>query len=89
MSTKKALPLEATLRDLALLRASDVQLGNVLPQKQAGQTGDAALDESVGRATDFIKDARAVTRVDYKIEQAGGRLEGVRATLDEVASGLE
>lgn len=83
------LPLEATLRDLAVLRASDVRLADALPKESSTASDDADLEESVGKAVEFIKNARAVTRVDYAVEQLGSRLEGVRGVLAQVEQGVQ
>lgn len=91
MSAKQnPLPLEHTLRDLAVLRASDIDLGRVLPQTQSGDSGDRQLDKSVDEAVEFIRAGRETVRTNDRgsVESEGGRLERARATIEHVAAGL-
>jgi hypothetical protein len=90
MATKakdvKPLPLGNTLRDLALLRASEVEVSVLLPTpttpvKDEGTSFDAAVEESY----EFVREARKA----MKIEMAGQgeRVEAVRNKLEELLSG--
>ncbi|KAH9924440.1 uncharacterized protein B0H18DRAFT_1012190 [Fomitopsis serialis] len=94
------LPLGDTLRDLALLRASDCNLSSALPSPSktvpsdtsslaGGQSKD--VNESVERSYEFVKETRAAIRLLHRGEadKQGGRLEEVRSRLEDVAKGLE
>ncbi|KZV82142.1 hypothetical protein EXIGLDRAFT_730169 [Exidia glandulosa HHB12029] len=82
------LALEHTLRDLAILRASDVTLGHLLPTRQPG--GDSH-DKSVHDAAEFIRAGRETVRTMHRgvVEGEGARLEGARGQLEEVLAGLD
>ena len=82
------LPLDATLRDLALLRACDVNLSSLLPPEAPSE---GAVDKSVARSHEFANEARAAIRMLNRgsVEDQGERLEGVRAVLEDAAGALE
>lgn len=79
------LPLEDTLRDLALLRASELDLSVLV---QEGTSNEAPGD--VERSYAFAREARAVIRMDNRceVEKQGERLEGVRSTVEDALGGL-
>ncbi|GBE81363.1 predicted protein [Sparassis crispa] len=98
------LPLSDTLRDLALLRASDLDLSTVLPPSamtSALAGGDAAIPDSdaasgsvndaVKRSYEFAQEARMVLRLlnRGKVEKQGSRVEDVRSKLEDVLQGLD
>lgn len=82
------LPLDATLRDLALLRACDIDLSSLLPPEAPGET---AVDQSVARSHEFAYEARAAIRMLNRgsVDEQGERLESVRAVLEDAAGALE
>jgi hypothetical protein len=106
-STKPAmrapLPLSETLRDLALLRASDVDLSGPLAQAlkrssaasstaQSGETPKSAeVEASVDRSYEFAREARKAVRMLHRgaVDEQGARVEEVRAKLEELTRGLD
>ena len=98
MSTKKKsspLPLSDTLRDLALLRASDCDLTSALISHTAIQNtssthSDDDVELSVERSYEFVKETRAAIRQLHRgeVDQQGSRLEDVRSRLEDVSAGL-
>ncbi|OSX55805.1 hypothetical protein POSPLADRAFT_1063499 [Postia placenta MAD-698-R-SB12] len=102
MSKAKAnpLPLGDALRDLALLRASDCDLSSVLPpaspsSAEASSVGTdentRAVHESVAKSYEFVREARAVIKLLDRgvVDRQGGRVEDVRARLEDVGRGLD
>jgi hypothetical protein len=98
MSSKlKALPLSETLRDLALLRASDLDLSSLLPATppQAAMASDnsenASVNSSVAQSYEFAVEARKAIRILNRgdVDSQGGRVESIRSQLEDVLKGLE
>jgi hypothetical protein len=100
-SSKSPLPLSDTLRDLALLRASDVNLSQPLAEAskrsqaqtttRARQDEDAAeVDASVARSYEFATEARKAIRMLHRgvVDAQGARVERVRAQLEELIEGV-
>ncbi|KAI0360830.1 hypothetical protein OH77DRAFT_1418849 [Trametes cingulata] len=95
------LPLSSTLHDLALLRASDLDLSSLLPppalssgateSESAGSTSDTAVEESVRRSLEFSREARAALKLLHTdaVEKEGARVDAVREKLEDVLEGLE
>ena len=93
-SATKPLPLSETLRDLALLRASDVDLAACLPLDGPTSPADGAgypIDQSVARSYEFVKEARAAIKLLNRgeVDTQGGRVEDLRSRLEDVLKGLE
>lgn len=97
-SKPNPLPLENTLRDLALIRAFDIDLSSVLASSdppQAPSTSaskvDSAVEESVARSYEFAQAAREAMRIQGRgdVEKQGERVEEVRAKLAEVVEVLD
>lgn len=91
------LPLSDTLRDLAILRASDVNLSAILPSSEARDLAGSPLsaeDEEkrriVERSYEFVQEARAAMRILNRdeVEKQGARVDDVRNGLEEVLNGL-
>ena len=91
------LALEHTLRDLAILRASNVDLAavlasNPLPTTTVAAAGDAsaATDISVLRSYEFARAARAAIKIRNRgdVEAQVERVNDVRGKLEDVAAGL-
>ncbi|KAF8259421.1 hypothetical protein EI94DRAFT_1813359 [Lactarius quietus] len=97
------LALEDTLRDLAILRASSVDLAAVLASSEytgsslpaAASVSDTteeavAMDTSVLRSYEFSRAARAAIRIRNRgdVEGQVGRVNDVRDKLEDVAAGL-
>ena len=82
----KPLPLGNTLRDLALLRASEVQVSGLLPtpttpvKANEGTSFDAAVEESY----EFVREARKTMKI--QMAGQGERVEEVRNKLEELLS---
>ncbi|KAF7966679.1 hypothetical protein HWV62_37512 [Athelia sp. TMB] len=95
MSSKtKPLPLSETLRDLALLRASDVDLTALLPKSSSpapSATQDNDIESSVGASYDFASEARQAIRILNRgdIDTQGGKVEQVRSGLEDLLQGFE
>ncbi|EPQ57485.1 hypothetical protein GLOTRDRAFT_120642 [Gloeophyllum trabeum ATCC 11539] len=98
---KNPLPLSETLRDLALLRASEVDLVKVLRSSSEplaretsdvaeSRAGDAEIGASVEKSYEFVRDARAVIKVLNRgdVESQGARVEDLRSKLEDVLEGL-
>lgn len=93
------LPLEDTLRDLALIRAFEVDLTSVLASSNTVTSApsavptdrDSAVEQSVARSYEFAKAAREAMRVQNRgdVDKQGERVEMVRAKLAEVGEVLE
>lgn len=89
-SKTNPLSLNDTLRDLALLRACDVDLNSVLPQGTTA-TEPTEADKSVDRTYEFAREARAALKLMNRgeVDKQGARVEDVRSTLEDVLKGLE
>ncbi|TFK54286.1 hypothetical protein OE88DRAFT_1654886 [Heliocybe sulcata] len=96
------LPLSETLRDLALLRASDVDIGKVLaasigstgqdpPSHPEARGDDEEIENSVEKSYEFVRQARAVIKLQDRgdVESQGARVEDVRSKLEDVLEGLK
>jgi len=88
---KQPLPLADTLRDLALLRASDIDLSSLVPDNNGGASSADTNAKSVSRSYEFVKEARAALRVQSKgdLDRQGERVEQVREGLGEIVKGLD
>ncbi|KAF5384507.1 hypothetical protein D9757_006472 [Collybiopsis confluens] len=87
----KVFPLPDVLRDLALLRASDVQLASLVPGSSENPSLSKELDTDLEKSYQFTKEARTAIRLrdGEKVEAAAGRLETVRSELEDFVQGLE
>jgi len=95
---KKPLPLSDTLRDLAVLRASDIDLSAFLLPEVTGDSNikgpqSSGQDEklrSVELSYDFVKEARAAIRILNRgdVDEQGTRIDDVRGGLEEILNGL-
>ncbi|TEB37542.1 hypothetical protein FA13DRAFT_1726655 [Coprinellus micaceus] len=86
----KALPLSDTLRDLALLRASDVDLAGLLPASVDSKT--AGGDEgSLDASSEFIRETRKALRVHDRgdAQVQGEVLEEILAKYEDLLAGLQ
>src|ERR1700731_3311238 len=103
-SHHKPLPLSQTLRDLALLRASDVSLSALLGATSAAADADAENnndnnnntngddddDVALRRSYELVREARAAMLVLRRgvVDQQGDALERLERRLREVREGL-
>jgi uncharacterized lipoprotein YajG len=93
MATKPSpLPLNETLRDLALLRSCDVDLSNLIPTNTSATTTaeQSDADTTVSRSYEFVRETRAALKIlnREQVEKLGGRVEDIRTTLEDVTQGL-
>lgn len=93
-STKpNPLPLGDVLRDLAVLRASDVDLsdGSTFPDAESADGADRAdgTQQSVQQSYQFVKEARDALKVHQRgdLDKQGDRLDTLRGKLEEVRDG--
>ncbi|KAF9467264.1 hypothetical protein BDZ94DRAFT_1305359 [Collybia nuda] len=90
----KPIPLEKSLRDLALLRASDIDVASLLPVQEAhnvpNSNGRGSVDLSVERSFEFAREARLALKMYNRdeVEKQGGRVEAIRGKLEDFLSGL-
>lgn len=91
-SRTNPLPLEQTLRDLALLRAYEIDFSSLLPDPKAdeSESGSTDVDASVERSYEFVRQARAVLKIMNRedAEKQGSRIEDVRSILEDALNGL-
>ena len=92
------LPLSSTLHDLALLRASDLDLASLLPATAASDSAgpeqnaeDPIVEQSVKRSLEFSREARATLKLLHSdaVEREGARVDQVREKLEDVMKGLD
>jgi chaperonin cofactor prefoldin len=88
-SKSNPLPLNETLRDLAVLRATDADLAEILPNLLVEGDKSEVL-QSVEKSYELVKEARDALRMynQGKVEKQGERLEEVRERLEQVLEGL-
>lgn len=79
------LPLPDVLRDLAVLRASDVDLNSLVPTAGSGQ------DTVVESSYEFVREARGALGMHSrgKADTQGERVERIRSSLEELLEGVE
>jgi hypothetical protein len=91
------LALEDTLRDLAILRASNVDLAAVLASTTTTTTAPTPLpttaatkDISLSRSYEFARAARVAIKIENRgdVEAQVERVNDVRGKLEDVAAGL-
>ena len=86
------LSLEDTLRDLAVLRSSDINLAAILTSTipAPSAVSPTAVDASVARSYEFVQAARAAIKIKNRgeVEAQGERVNDVRGRLEDVLDGL-
>ncbi|KAI5123874.1 hypothetical protein M0805_005691 [Coniferiporia weirii] len=94
----KPLPLSDTLHDLAVLRASDINLTACLAPEAAARPDSSPStnmpDEQtqlVQRSFDYVRDARAAMAILQRgeVDAQGARVNQVRGGLEDILSGLD
>ncbi|KAF9233502.1 hypothetical protein BU15DRAFT_53802 [Melanogaster broomeanus] len=93
MSSKsKPLALGNTLRDLALLRVSNVDLSSFLPVETStsAATESPEVSVSAARSHEFVDEARAALKVynSGELQKKRAEVQKVQGELDEVLRGL-
>ena len=95
------LPLSDTLRDLALLKASDLDFASVLAESEPSSTQSSNtapenpvtddVRDSVQRSYEFVSEARAALKIlnRNEVDKEGLRVDEVRGRLEDVLQGLE
>lgn len=86
----KALPLSDTLRDLALLRANDMDLAGLLPASVDSKTAggdEGSLDDS----SEFIRETRKALRVHDRgdAQVQGEALGEISVKYEDLLAGLQ
>jgi hypothetical protein len=91
-SKDKPLPLHDTLRDLALLRASSVDLSVLVTDDAAPQSsGDVeGVEESTIQSYTFVREARTVLRMHSsgEAQKQAARIDKVQEELADVLRSL-
>lgn len=97
MSSKtQPLALSDILRDLALLRVSDIDLDSLLPLDST--TSDTSIgtdkdniDLSVRNSYEFASEARKAIKLLNRgdVDTQGGKVEDLRSQLEDMLKGLE
>ncbi|THH22142.1 hypothetical protein EUX98_g8238 [Antrodiella citrinella] len=96
-SKPNPLPFNETLRDLALLRSSDVDFSSLLSSIDTSPSTSPNADlvddaqESVQRSYEFVREARAALKVlnRSEVDREGIRVDDVRGKLEDVLEGLK
>lgn len=89
----RPLPLSDMLQDLAILRASDIDLAATLRVPTVSSPASSPNDEvemSLKQSYDYVREARAALRVLHtgRADREGERVDAVRSELEEVVAGL-
>lgn len=100
----KPFPLSDTLHDLAVLRASDIDLAAYLRPNASGQgmkakpalssglsSEDSEREQLVAKSFDYVREGRAAIRLLHRgdVDNQGARVDKVRGELEDILSGLE
>ncbi|KAF9451285.1 hypothetical protein P691DRAFT_808270 [Macrolepiota fuliginosa MF-IS2] len=92
---QKPFALSDTLRDLALLRASDLDLAALVPSSPGSGTQqterETAVEDSLESSHEYVRSARTVIKISDRgdVDAQGQRIEGIREKLSDVEAGLE
>lgn len=90
--TKNSKPfsLEKSLRDLALLRASELDITSFLPSSPSQNTTEHDVDLSVENSHEFVQEARMSLKVLSRdeVSNQGKRVEDVRSKLEGLLDGI-
>lgn len=85
------LPMADVLRDLALIRASDLNLSSLLPASQPPTAPlDPLVEKSVEQSYEFAKNARvAIKTMDRgDVDNEGAKVQAISTKLNALDSGL-
>lgn len=92
MAPQNPLPLTETLRDLAILRASNIQLSSLLPStpNTSTTTSTTTIEDSVRKSYEFVAEARAVMKIIDRgdLDDVRSRVDQIQERLEEVEKGL-
>jgi hypothetical protein len=97
MSSSKPnpLPLGDVLRDLAVLRASDVDLadGTSFPDAESTDSANEAdgIRKSVQQSYQFVREAREALKVHQRgdLDKQGDKVDALRSQLEELRDGAQ
>ncbi|KAI6121320.1 hypothetical protein F5141DRAFT_1042608 [Pisolithus sp. B1] len=86
----KPLALADTLHDLALIRASDVDLSILIPDRDMSVTEDAEVSKSVELSHEFVAETRAALRAynSGDMQRKNVEIQRAQAQLEELLRGL-
>ncbi|KAF8170214.1 hypothetical protein K438DRAFT_1854225 [Mycena galopus ATCC 62051] len=86
----KPLALSATLRDLALLRVSGLDIASLVPTQPTQSSKPQTTDFAVERSYEFVQQARAAMRLYNRdeVERTGEAVEELRSKVEELSEGL-
>jgi hypothetical protein len=82
----KPFPLENTLRDLALLRVSEIDMEELLPRATVnGKEGSV-----VGESYELVREARKALKIQHGggVGRQGEKVEEVRNEIEELLEGV-
>ncbi|KAJ7128880.1 hypothetical protein C8R43DRAFT_1026217 [Mycena crocata] len=89
----KPLSLSATLRDLAFLRVSGLDVSSLVPSPEtATSSTHETTDLSVERSYEFVQQARTAIRIYNRgevTEHVGSGVEAIRTRVEELSKGLQ
>ena len=99
-SDSKPLPLSDTLRDLALLRASDIDLDAVLQTSISQDASISAInppkvdddkEKLVERSYEFVREARSALGIVNRdeVNEQGKRIDNLRSGLEQTVIGMK
>ncbi|KAF7428458.1 hypothetical protein PC9H_007682 [Pleurotus ostreatus] len=88
----KAFPLNETLRDLALLRSSDIDLSKLglKPESSSSQEVEGEVSDSVKLSYEYVAEAKKVMAIANKgtVDSLADNIESLRGQLDEISQGF-
>ncbi|KAI6044650.1 hypothetical protein EDC04DRAFT_2641445 [Pisolithus marmoratus] len=86
----KPLALADTLRDLALLRASNVDLSDLIPDRNMSVTEDPEVLKSVESSHEFVAETRTALRVynSGDMQRKNVEIQRAQVQLEELLRGL-
>ncbi|KAJ7078900.1 hypothetical protein B0H15DRAFT_788435 [Mycena belliarum] len=87
----KPLPLSGTLRDLALLRASGLDISSLVRTSLETQTPQSTADSTVERSYELVQQARAAIKIYNRgdVDNVGSGVEAIRTKVEELSKGLQ
>ncbi|KAI6129412.1 hypothetical protein EDD16DRAFT_1823933 [Pisolithus croceorrhizus] len=86
----KPLALADTLHDLALIRASDVDLSTLIPDGNTNVTEDTGVLKSVELSHEFVAETRAALRAynSGDMQRKNVEIQRAQSQLEELLRGL-
>ena len=86
----KPFALPDTLRDLALIRASDIDLSILLPNENRRASDEPEVSKSITQSHEFVGETRAALRAysSGDLQKKNVEIQRVQTELEEVLRGL-